>query len=696
MESVCDLQEGMSTERAYEAEPVPSLSETITARSLAVSFVLAVTLTVVAMKISLNSGFLPSLSIPACLLGFYLSRALIRTLDYLEVSHLPFTRQENTVIQTCVVACTNIAFSGGFGTFLLAMGGNSAGVTMKHDNNIEEPGIIRMVGFLFLVSFAGIFIIMPFRKVMVIRHQLTFPSGTATAHLINSFNTPQGATQAKIQVEMLFRSLGGSLVWSVFQWFFSAGRSCGFRVFPTFGMEAYRHGFFFDFSMTNVGVGMICPYMITISMLAGSLASWGILWPYIETKEGDWYPRNIGQGSLSGIKGYKVFVGVSMILADGLFNFLTIMFRTSRTMAKRRSQPPVLASQGNTQPFQCLNAGSNGGAMDMEQQTTTAKSFDERRRAQVFLRDQIPNMVTIGVYVLLAAVSTLVIPLLYRQLKYYHVALVYIAAPLFTFCNAYGYGITDMNLSSTYAKIAMLVFGSWVGIKDGGVVAGLVACGIMMCTLTNGGDVMQDLKTGYLTLTSPRAVLISELVGTTLGCIINPTVFWIFYKVYKTGGATGGDIPDVPYARVYRGMAMLSVGQEGLPKHSMLLAKVFFLLALALCLVREVASRQSWRMRGYIPSTVAMAIAFFVPPDMPIGMCIGSLVLYMWERMDPRGERMLSSAVASGLICGDGLGSLVSSLLTLTKATGPICIKFLSRGDNEKLDAFLATLPAKT
>uniref|UniRef100_A0ACD5TBF8 Uncharacterized protein n=1 Tax=Avena sativa TaxID=4498 RepID=A0ACD5TBF8_AVESA len=692
METMCDLQEGgMSTERAYEAEPVPSLSETITLRSIVVSLVLAVTLTVVAMKISLNSGFLPSLSIPGCLLGFYLSRALIRMLDYMEVPHLPFTRQENTVIQTCVVACTNIAFSGGFGTFLLAMGDKSAGGDAKLDNNVEEPSICRMVSFLFLVSFAGIFVIMPYRKVMIIRHQLTFPSGTATAHLINSFNTPEGATQAKVQVTTMFKSLGGSFAWSIFQWFFSAGGSCGFRVFPTFGMDAYRHGFFFDFSMTNVGVGMICPYMITISMLAGSLFSWGILWPYIETKEGEWYPRNLGQASLSGIKGYKVFVGMSMILADGLFNFLTIMFRTSRTMAQRRQQP--LASQGNTQPFQCLSAGSNGGAMDMEQQTTTAKSFDERRRAQVFLRDQIPNMVTIGVYVLLAALSTAIIPQLYRQLQYYHVALVYLAAPLFTFCNAYGYGITDMNLSSTYAKIAMLVFGSWVGIKDGGVVAGLVACGIMMCTLSNGGEVMQDLKTGYLTLTSPRAILIGELIGTTLGCVVNPTVFWVFYKVYKTAGAAGGEVPDVPYARVYRGMAMLSVGQEGLPAHSMLLAKVFFILALVLCLLREVASRQNWRMRGYIPSTVAMAIAFFVPPDMPIGMCIGSLVLYLWETTDPTGERMLSSAVASGLICGDGLGSLVSSLLTLTKATGPICIKFLSRGDNEKLDAFLAALP---
>ncbi|KAM3317366.1 hypothetical protein ACQJBY_035171 [Aegilops geniculata] len=691
MESdTCDLSEGMSTERTYEAEPVPSLSETITARSLAVSFVLGVTLTVVAMKISLNSGFLPSLSIPACLLGFYLSRALIRLLEYMEVSHLPFTRQENTVIQTCVAACTTIAFSGGFGTFLLAMGRKSAGDDhVKYDVNVEEPSIPRMIAFLYLVSFAGIFIIMPFRKVMIIRHQLTFPSGTATAHLINSFNTPHGATHAKLQVSMLFKSLAGSLAWSVFQWFFSAGKDCGFKTFPTFGMEAYRQGFFFDFGMTNVGIGMICPYAITLSMLVGSAVSWGFLWPYIETKEGDWYPADLRSGSLSGIKGYRVFIGVSMILADGLFNFLSIMFRTSRTMTKRRKQPMSSAGGNVNQPFQHLI----GEGPDMEQQKT-AKSFDERRRAQVFLRDSIPNMITIGVYILLAALSTAAVPILYRQLHYYHVALVYLMAPLFTFCNVYGYGLTDMNLSSTYAKITMLVFGSWVGLRDGGVVAGLVACGIMMCTLSNGGDVMQDLKTGYLTLTSPRAVLISELIGTAFGCLINPTVFWVFYKVYKTGEAAGGDIPDVPYARVYRGMAMLSVGQDGLPRHSMLLAKIFFMLALALCMLRELASRWEWRVQAYLPSTVAMAVAFFVPPDMSIGMCVGSLVLWLWERTDPLEERMLSSPVASGLICGDGLGSLVSSLLTLTKATAPICIKFLSRGDNEKLDAFLAKMPA--
>ncbi|XP_006646783.1 probable metal-nicotianamine transporter YSL7 [Oryza brachyantha] len=686
MEIFNDLQEDISTEHAFEAEPVPSLSETITPRSLVFSFIIGATLSVVAMKVTLSSGFILSLSIPAGLLGFYVSRAWIRILDYFAVSHLPFTRQENTIIQTCVVACTSVTFTGGFGTYILAMSKKAAGGDVKDDNNIEEPSIAKMITFLFLISFAGMFIIMPFRKIMIIRHRLTYPSGTATAHLINSFHTPQGVKQARNQVTLLFKSFGGTMAWSFFQWFFASGPGCGFKFFPTFGLEAYKHGFFFDFSMANVGIGMMCPYMIVFSMLIGSIISWCMIWPYIQTKEGIWYPSNLGPDSLSGIRGYKVLIGLSMILADCLFVFLSIMVRTACAMVKRRQQASHGVGGGGggcnmQQPFQCLDATDR-----------PARSFDDRRRAQVFLRDEIPNSVAIGCYVLLSVVSIVAIPLLYPQLRYHHVALIYLAAPIFAFCNAYGCGVTDINLGSTYCKIAMLVFGSWIGVKGGGVIAALVAGGIMVSILGTAADLTQDLKTGYLTLTSPRAVFISEVIGMTLGCIINPTVFWAFYKMNPS--AAGGDMSDTPYAKLYRGFAMLSVGEEGLPGHSMFLCKLFFALAMALSAVREVANRKQWRVRRYIPSTIGMAVAFIMPPRMPVGMAVGSLVAYLWEKADAARGRMLSPAMASGFICGDGLGSLLLSTLTLVHATAPICIKFLARGDNDRLDAFLATLPA--
>ncbi|AQK61106.1 putative metal-nicotianamine transporter YSL7 [Zea mays] len=646
MEQVDDgqhTQEGVSTERAFEADPIPSLSETITARAIAASFILGVALCAVAMKISLNSGFLPSLTVPAGLVGFYLVRAWIRALDCcFQVPHqLPFTRQENTVIQTCVVACSAITFSGGFGTYILAMGKNAAGGDVRDGKNIVEPSIGRTVAFLFLVSFSGMFVLMPFRKVMIIRHRLTYPNGMATAHLINSFHTPQGASKARQQVEMLFRSLGGTMLWNMFQWFFAAAKGCGFGVFPIFGLEAYKHGFYFDFSMSNIGIGMLCPYTITVSMFIGSVVSWGLVSPYLATKAGVWYSSHLSPSSLSGIRGYKVFIGVSMILADGLFNFLSIVAYTLHTMRKRRSrQQPIIiqgggcgggseADDGDTQPlpFHCLNAAAE----------QPKKSFDDRRRAQVFLRDHISNSVNIACYVLLSMVSVAAIPYLYPQMRRAHVALIYLAAPVVAFCDAYAFGVTDMNLSSTYGKLAMVLVGSSVGRNDGGVVAGLVACGIVMGTMSNANNLMQDLKTGYLTLTSPHT--------------------------------------------------------DGIPMHSLWLCKLFFALALALSVFREVAMWKRWRVARYIPSIICVAIAFVVPARIPIDMFVGSLVLYLWRRADPSKAPTFSMAVASGMICGDGLGMLLSSTMALMHARAPICIKFMSRTDNVKLDAFLATLP---
>ena len=64
--------------------------------------------------------------------------------------------------------------------------------------------------------------------------------------------------------------------------------------------------FFFDFSAAYVGVGMICPYIINISVLLGGILSWGLMWPLIETRKGDWYPAGLPSSNMHGLQGYKV------------------------------------------------------------------------------------------------------------------------------------------------------------------------------------------------------------------------------------------------------------------------------------------------------------------------------------------------------------------------------------------------------
>lgn len=65
---------------------------------------------------------------------------------------------------------------------------------------------------------------------------------------------------------------------------------------------------------------MICPFMVNISLLVGSIISWGIMWPLIEQKKGIWYSANLSASSLHGIQGYRVCHQTSSAAAS-LLNF---------------------------------------------------------------------------------------------------------------------------------------------------------------------------------------------------------------------------------------------------------------------------------------------------------------------------------------------------------------------------------------
>ncbi|KAK9115589.1 hypothetical protein Sjap_014536 [Stephania japonica] len=669
-----DLSQINSVERIFERKDVPSWREQLTVRAFVVSFVLGVLFSFIVMKLNLTTGIIPSLNVSAGLLGFFFVKTWTKFLEKSGMLRQPFTRQENTVIQTCVVATSGIAFSGGFGSYIFGMSEIIAKQSTEANNpqNIKNPQLSWMIGFLVVVSFLGLFSVVPLRKIMIIDFKLTYPSGTATAHLINSFHTPQGAKLAKKQVKALGKFFSFSFLWGFFQWFFTAGDGCGFNNFPTFGLKAYQNKFYFDFSATYVGVGMICPYIINASLLVGSILSWGIMWPLIAKKKGDWFPAGIPASSLHGLQGYKVFIAIAMILGDGLYNFLKVLHRTlfglfTQLRKKDKGVLPVAAT---------------------EPTPTVAPSYDDARRTELFVKDQIPTLVAIGGYVTIAVVSIIILPHIFHQLKWYYVLVIYIFAPILAFCNAYGCGLTDWSLASTYGKLAIFIIGAWAGSAHGGVIAGLAACGVMMNIVSTASDLMQDFKTGYMTLASPRSMFISQVIGTAMGCVISPCVFWLFYKAFHDLGVTGSEYP-APYATVYRNMAILGVeGFSALPKDCLNLCYVFFAAAIAINLIRDLVGKKWSR---FIPLPMAMAIPFYLGSYFAIDMCVGSVILFVWQKLNKAKADAFGPAVASGLICGDGIWTLPSSILALAGVKPPICMKFLSRTANAKVDTFLGS-----
>ncbi|KAK4754517.1 hypothetical protein SAY87_002621 [Trapa incisa] len=674
-----EVDDAVMIEKAFEETAVPHWRQQLTVRSMVTGLVLSIIFNFIVCKLNLTTGVIPSLNVAAGLLGFAMVKGWTTILQRCGLLEQPFTRQENTVIQTCIVASSGIAFSSGTASYMLGMssriaaqadGGNTA-------ENVKNLHLGWMIGFLFIVSFFGLFSIVPLRKMMILKYKLTYPSGTATAFLINSFHTPKGAKLAKKQVSMLFKSFCGAFVWAFFQWFYVSGDGCGFSSFPTFGLQAFQRRFYFDFSATYVGVGIICPYMVNISLLIGGIISWGIMWPLIEKQKGHWYSADLPGSSLHGIMGYRVFLAIAMMLGDGLFHVVVMLIKTSVSLVKKT----------NTEQTSSIAGPDNSRAAII----SSSRSYDDERRTHYFLQDQISVWFAIGGYLTLAVVSIFLVPhLIFHQLKWYHLLVAYAIAPLLAFCNAYGCGLTDWSLASNYGKFSIIIFSAWVG-HHGGVIAGLAACGVMMNIVSTASDLMQDFKTGYLTLSSPRSMFLSQVYGTTIGCIITPLVFWFFYRAYPIGDPDGSY--PAPYGLMYRGIALLGVqGVSSLPKNCLALAIACFAIAITMNLLKEVLARfeTKYGVYQYIPSPMCMAIPFYLGSYFAIDMCVGSLILYIWERKNKQKANDFGPALASGMICGDSLWGIPAAILSLAGVSAPICMKFLSASMNQKVDTFLA------
>ncbi|KAL3688954.1 hypothetical protein R1sor_015263 [Riccia sorocarpa] len=666
------VDEAEGIEAGFASVPVPPWRDQITLRALVVAAILGIVFSIITHRLNLTVGVIPSLNVPAGLLGFFMVKTWVTILGKLGIASKQFTRQENTVIQTCVVSCYGIAFSGGFGSYLLGMSsfayesiGDQPGNTLQ---DVKNPSLGWMYAFIFTVSLLGIFVLVPLRKIMIIDYKLIYPSGTATAVLINSFHTPSGASLAKRQVKYLGKYFSFSFAWSFFKWFFSGiGNTCGFDNFPSLGLKAFANRFYFDFNMTYVGAGIICPHIVNCSVMFGAIVSWGLMWPLIGDREGDWYQAGLKPNrDFRGLFGYKVFISIAVILGDGLYNFVKVTYISIRGLIiqyRSRQQLPTTAP------------GEKGEDDIM--------LYDEKRRNEVFVKDTVPYWLAFAGYVTLAVISIIVMPRIFSSLKWYYVLVAYIIAPIFAFCNAYGCGLTDWSLASNYGKLLLFIFAAWSGSGGGGIIAGLAACGVMMSIVSTGSDLMQDFKTGYMTLSSPRSMFTAQLIGAVMGCIIAPATFWLFWSAFDIGAEDS--VYKAPYAVLYRTMALIGVeGFGSLPKHCLQLCAGWFAFAVVVNFMRDKVNKKYSR---FIPIPMAMAIPFYIGPYFAIDMFIGTCIVFVWERRNRKSADTFSAAVASGLICGDGLWTIPVAILNFAKVDPPLCMYFF-----RAKDPLLATL----
>ncbi|PKU86905.1 putative metal-nicotianamine transporter YSL12 [Dendrobium catenatum] len=242
------------------------------------------------------------------------------------------------------------------------------------------------------------------------------------------------------------------------------------------------------------------------------------------THRGCQKPVGLQNSTALGVRTQRVFISTAMIHSDGLYNFIMVLIKTI---------PAIIAHAWSKNMDNTLPLTENG------------------------------------------------FPATNDTIKWYHILVTYIFTQVLAFYNAYGCGLTNWSLESINGKLAIFIFGAWVGASHGGVLAGLATCGVVINNVSTASDLMQDFKTGYLTLASPRSMFISQVIRTVMGSVIAPCVFWLFYKAFVNLGMTGIEYP-APYDLVYHNMAILGVdGFSSLQKHCLTLCYIFFAGALS-------------------------------------------------------------------------------------------------------------------
>ncbi|KAJ4976156.1 hypothetical protein NE237_001262 [Protea cynaroides] len=125
----------------------------------------------------------------------------------------------------------------------------------------------------------------------------------------------------------------------------------------------------------------------------------------------------------------------------------------------------------------------------------------------------------------------------------------------------------------------------------------------------------QSVPQRWTPLASPRSMFVSQVIGTAMGCVISPCVFWVFYNAFTDMGQPGTAYP-APYVLVYRSKAMLG---------------------------------KKWAK--YIPLPMAMTIPFYIGFYFSIDMCVGSLILFVWQNIISISCSKTSSQLPSSRVC---------------------------------------------
>lgn len=756
------------------AEPPPQ----VTFRGTIVGLGIGTLILLSNFQFGLQTGWVSMMSLPAALLAYSIFK--VTDSSFWRLS-FPFSPQENVYVQSVAVAVATGPLAFGFIGIVPAieklLTPEESGLMKELQLQLTETFDLFKPWWKLLIwssglAFFGVFFAIPLRKEFIIRQQLKFPSGSATATLISVFhnfplrkippksmdnsdtsptvadgsNIHAGSPQASdkstredraierevidefdsnnietlqnspVENDQLFldspikESYSRDITLLLFTALFSSAYTLTsyfvpqIRTIPIFGTylsEEYLINF--TPSPAYVGQGIIMGFDTTCGMMTGMILGWCILSPFV--KYMGWAPGETGSWK-DGAEGWIMWVSLAIMIADSLTSLSLMTYKSVKSFLTSRRQTQVYSKLlptptesshllNSTSSFQQTLHSDHEDDNNNEEDTDSYSSVGDNsnltqasniiRNGLAFFNKEVklepetedsihPLTPTIGL-LLCCPLLVFSMKIVFRGIIPSWLLLLTIPISLIlSLVGVKSLGETDLNPVSGIGKLSQLLTALVISSsRPGAVLINLVVGAVSEATAQQAGDLMQDLKTGYLLQGSLQAQFLAQIFGSIWGVLVAAPMYRWYDRIYQIPGP----LFKIPTAFIWIDCARLVNGHE-LPEKVGTFVILFGVLFLILSMIRGTVDRNNkyYKFSRWIPSGVAVGIGIYNTPSFTFARFLGGLISWYWlKKLRASTHANANPSIfedgkvsliifSSGLVLGEGLFSVVNMVLT--------------------------------
>ena len=562
----------------------------ITLKAFFLSIFLSIILSSAMVYLGLYAGMTISASIPAAIMSMGILR-LFKNSNILE----------NNIVQTAASAGESLAAGVIFTLPALLLIGYWDTISYWEVTKIAMVGGI--LGALFTV---------PLRRALILKAQLRFPEGVATAAVLKTgHETDAEKSQQSLKIIGISALVGGfvklgELAFSV--WSSALGGAVAIKG-AIFGMGA-------SLSPSLFSVGYIVGRNIGILAFTGGLISWAVAIPiysYLYGFEGDNYFE-----SANVIWNAKIrYLGVGAMVVGGIWSVIQL------------AKPLIESIQLSLKTLK---------------ESSDNISLEER--------DLPINYVFIAIIAMLVPISLTYFGIIGSWTSAIILSFVMlIFGFLFSAVAAYMAGVVgSSNNPISGVTIATILFSSLLIISffdidsSKGAAAAILIGAVVCCAAAIGGDNLQDLKTGNIVGATPWKQQLMQLVGVVSAALTLGIVLTLLHEAYGIGSS---DLP-APQA-----VLMTNVANgvfAGNLEWGMIYAGA--ILGIIIILIDQY---QAYRKADFRVPILAVAIGIYLPIELTLPIFIGGMLNHIASKTASEAGKNNGLLIASGLITGEAL-----------------------------------------